>query len=217
MRLPSAEVLDLFAVPGAGAALPGGHDSSVVAGDLVLSPGRDAAVQEWLSPLVARLAVTMDSRPRRHPLDLRLAVPVPARDGSWVVDGWAASRFEPGSVATRDVDVTLAAGRLLHAELAAWAPDRPDALASYGPAGHDLPAQLVHTELFGNVLLDARGAPVVLDVAPAWRPARWAEALCLLDAVAAGAAPPEALAGWTTDPERELLREAEAFRAVSPR
>ncbi len=43
--------------------------------------------------------------------------------------------------------------------------------------------QLVHGDLAGNVLLDATGAPVVIDVAPYWRPVRWAEAVCVLDAV----------------------------------
>ncbi len=215
MRPPSDEVLDLFAVPGA-VPLPGGHDRSVVAGDLVLTPGRDLAVQEWLSPLLARLAVTMDSRPSRRPLDLRIAVPVPARDGAWVVEGWAACRYEPGSVATRDLDVTLAAGRVLHAELASWVPVRPPALAAAEP-GPDRPGQLVHTELFGNVLLDAYGAPVVIDVRPAWAPPAWAEALCVLDAVADGAAPAEVLARFATPAERDVLGRAQELRRLSPR
>jgi hypothetical protein len=171
-------------------------------------------VQEWLSPLLARLAVTMDSRPTRRPLDLRLAVPVPARDGSWVVDGWAAARYEPGTVATTDLDVTLAAGRVLHAELASWVPLRPDGLDVPEDGPPSSPSQLVHADLFGNVLLDGHGAPVVIDVSPAWRPARWAEAVCVLDAVATGAASEAVLAGWSTETERELLRQARAFRAT---
>jgi hypothetical protein len=213
---PSERVLDLFAVPGTVAPPPGGRGRSVVAGDLLLSPDRDPAVQEWLSPLLARLAVTMDSRPRRRPLDLRLAVPVPARDGSWVVEGWTAQRYEPGTVATLDLDVTLAAGRVLHAELASWVPTRPGALAppDEDEPSCDLPSQLVHAELFGNVLIDGFGAPVVVDVAPAWRPARWAEAVCVLDAVAAGVAPRSVLGAWGTDAEQRLLGQADRFRSL---
>lgn len=215
---PSAEVLDLFAVPGPGVPLPGGRGRAVVAGDLVLAPDRHAAVQEWLSPLLARLAVTMDSRPTRRPLDLRIAVPVPARDGSWVVDGWAASRYEPDTVTTRDLDVTLAAGRVLHAELASWVAVRPaglDPVADDAP--YALPSQLVHMALFGNVLIDGHGAPVVVDVSPAWAPARWAEALCVIDAVSGAAAPAAVLSRWSTDIERALLRRAEEHRRLSPR
>ena len=118
-------------------------------------------------------------------------MPVPARDGSWVVDGWGASRYEPGATACRDLDVTLAAGRLLHAQLAVAVPERPPGLdgradrwaepSGWPSARRDLPPagapppsyagraaarrrdlgpdQLVHADLAGNVLLDARGRP----------------------------------------------------------
>ena len=56
MTVPSERVLDLFAVPGATTPL----GSGVVAGDLLLVPGRDPVVHDWLSPLLARLAVTME-------------------------------------------------------------------------------------------------------------------------------------------------------------
>jgi hypothetical protein len=170
---PPAEVLDLFAVPSDVERLPGDRRDRVRAGDLVLTAGRDPEVQAWLSPLLARLAVQLDERPGRRPRDLRIAMPVPARDGSWVVDGWGASRYEPGTVVCADVDVMLAAGRLLHAELDSLVRERPSGLDP-APAAEE-PAQLVHSELSGNVLLDARGAPVVIDVTPAWRPVRWAE------------------------------------------
>lgn len=174
--LPPAEVLDLFAVPGDLARLPGERGPRVRAGDLLLTPGRDPDVQAWLSPLLARLAVRLDERPGRHPRDLRIAMPVPARDGSWVVQGWGASRYEPGTVVCDDLDVTLAAGRLLHAELDSLVRERPPGLAA-DPASPG-PDQLVHAALHGNVLLDARGAPVVVDVTPAWRTVQWAEAAC---------------------------------------
>lgn len=166
---PSARVLDLFAVPDVVVPLDGGR-GRVVAGDLVLSPGRDPEVLAWLNPILARLAVRLDERPGRDPRDLRLAVPVPARDGSWVVDGWAACRYEPGATVCDDPDVLLATAHLLHAELAVAVPTRPPELER----GPDDRAQLVHADLAGSVLLDAAGAPVVLDVEPAWRSARWA-------------------------------------------
>lgn len=196
MTGPSERVLDLFAVPPAVLPLPGSTGPSVVAGDLLLTPRHSSEVEEWLSPLLARLAVTMDTRPGRRAHDLRLAVPVPARDGSWVVEGWAASRYEPGTVATQDLDVTLAAGRVLHAELASWVPSRPPALV-------EGPGQLVHTALFGNVLLDGYGAPVVVDVRPDWLPVGVAEALCVLDS--------------GVEVARPYLAEARAYRALNPR
>lgn len=248
MSGPSEAVLDLFAVPGPALPIAGGQGRSVVAGDLVLSPDRDPDVQEWLSPFLARLAVDMDTRPGRRPRDLRLAVPVPARDGSWVVEGWGASRYEPGAVATGELDVVLAAGRVLHAELAVRIPTPPaavsrrqdrwataervafgeaaapaelaervadlvDALAPLAPLA--LPSQLVHADLAGNVLLDPAGAPVVIDVSPAWRPARWAEAVAVLDSVVRGDAPRSVLSAYAAGAHRQLLLRALVFRLLS--
>lgn len=45
-------------------------------------------------------------------------MPVPARDGSWVVDGWGATRYEPGTTPLTDLAATRAVGAVLHAELA---------------------------------------------------------------------------------------------------
>lgn len=252
MNVP-AHVLDLFAVPDVVAPLPGGQGGSVLAGDLVLSPGRDADVEAWLSPVLARFAYDLDLSASRR--GFRVAMPVPARDGAWVVEGWGASRYEPGTVACRDLAVLLAAGRLLHARLASLVPDRPAAVAArrdrwavaerqaFGEADvddaldplvdrlvvrlsqqldgadpRDLgPDQLVHADLAGNVLLDAAGAAVVIDVAPAWRPQRWAEAVCVLDAVMWHDAPATALLAWTRGVERQAMLRALMFRVLSDR
>lgn len=124
---PTEHVLDLFAVPGATEPVPGGQGRSVRAGDLVLSPDRDADTQASLNPRLARLAVDLDTRANRDHRDLRIAMPVPARDGSWVVDGWGATRYEPGTVALTDLAATRAVGAVLHAELARAVTDWPPA------------------------------------------------------------------------------------------
>lgn len=241
--LPSERVLDLFAVPGAVEPLGGGQGASVHAGDLVLSPGRDAEVATWLNPTLARLAVRLDEQPRRSPRDLRVAMPVPARDGEWVVDGWGASRWEPGTTVCTDLDVVVATARLLHAQLASAVPSRPENLSRRSdrwaaaeraafegsPSGPGLvsrlaalrddtplgPDQLVHADLTGNVLLDAAGAPVVIDVAPAWRPIRWAEAVCVLDAVLWWDAPAARMSEWTSGADRQAMLRAALFRLLS--
>jgi uncharacterized protein (TIGR02569 family) len=248
---PPPEVLDLFAVPDVVEPLPGGTSTSFRAGDLVLSPGRDPLVAEWLNPILARLSVRLDEDPQRRRRDLRVALPVPARDGSWVVDGWGATRHEPGTTTCRDLDVTLAAGRVLHARLASTVPVRPPGLARrtdrwahaerlvFGPA-YDLlaaatgtpaasvvraaerllddrdlgPDQLVHADLAGNVLLDGHGAPVVIDVAPAWRPLRWAEAIAVLDSVLWHGADPSVLEAWSRGARQQAMLRAIAWRAL---
>jgi uncharacterized protein (TIGR02569 family) len=247
-------VLDLFAVPDDVRPLPGGQGGSVVAGDLVLSPGRDATTQDWLSPVLARLAVALDTE---TPRSVRIAMPIPSRDGSWVVEGWAASRYEPDTTACTDLDVLVATGRVLHARLAVAVPERPagldartdrwaradrlvrgggaglrDAVAPYGSdladqwvgeladapeEGATAPeqAQLVHGDLAGNVLLDATGTPVVIDLAPYWWPPSWAEAVCVLDAVLWHGADPATLEQWQDPGRRPLLLRAALFRLLS--
>jgi uncharacterized protein (TIGR02569 family) len=244
VQLP-AKVLDLFAVPGDIRPLRGGQGGSVVAGDLVLSPGRDAETGAWLNPVLARLAVDLDTRDSRR--SLRIAMPIPTRDGRWVVDGWGASRFEPDTRHCADLDVLLATGRLLHAELRRAVTSRPptgdnrwtraeraafDATNAPGiPLEHgqglvdelterlddtDLgPDQLVHGDLAGNVLLDAGGTPVVIDVAPYWRPALWAEAVCVLDAVLWHGADPAAMAAWSRGRAHQAMLRAALFRLRS--
>ncbi|WP_235530724.1 aminoglycoside phosphotransferase [Phycicoccus sp. Root563] len=275
-----ARVLDLFAVPDDVRPLPGGQGRSVVAGDLVLSPGRDGVTQDWLSPVLARQAVALDlelagatgatgapgvaaaARPgglvarAARGGAVRIAMPIPARDGSWVVDGWAASRYEPDTTACTDLDVLVATGRVLHARLAVAVTERPaglgdrddrwavadrlvwgpvqaldTAVAAYGSAVADRwvaelcgdeqgglgpgPDQLVHGDLAGNVLLDGHGTPVVIDLAPYWRPALWAEAVCVLDAVVWHGADPSALEGWRHGARRQAVLRAALFRVLS--
>jgi len=123
---PPDHVLDLFVADGVLERLPGGRGTSWRAGDLVLSPGHDAS-GSWLAPIQARLAVRLDGRVPRL---LRLALPVPARDGDLVVDGWAATRFEPGTTPCRDLPTLRAAAHLLHAHLATSVPERPEGLGA---------------------------------------------------------------------------------------
>ena len=247
--LPSEHVLDLFAVPDGLRALPGGQGESVLAGDLVLSPGRDPLIADELSPRLARLAVQLDTGARRR--GVRIAMPIPARDGAWVVDGWSASRYEQGSRATRDADVVRATGSLLHAEFARAVSDWP--LASRPPRhrwdraeriafgdgppdltghtdeqtglAHELLTrrgdaalgtnQLVHGDLAGNVLLDAADVPVVIDVAPYWRPVLWADAVCVLDLVMWSGADPRLMVDWTGGARLQAMLRAALFRVLA--
>lgn len=249
--MPPDHVLDLFAADGLVEQLDGGQGTSVRAGDLVLSPGRDATELGWLAAIQARLAVRLDEQ---APRSIRLALPVPARDGRLVVDGWAATRFEPGTTPCHDLATLRATAHLLHARLAGAVPVRPDGLdartdqwavaerQAYDadaavraartrsePGRRDLVAalaaelddtslgrdQLVHSDLAGNVLLDAAGTPFVIDLSPAWRSPLWAEAICVLDAVLWLGAPASSLDDWRPGVHRQAMLRAALFRILS--
>lgn len=123
---PPDRVLDLFAAEGVLEPLPGGQGTTWRAGDLALSPGHGPE-RDWIAPVQARLAVRLDEE---SPRSLRLALPVPARDGNLSVDGWAATRFEPGTTPCRDLPTLRATAHLLHAHLASAVPERPAGLGT---------------------------------------------------------------------------------------
>lgn len=243
---PSAAVFDLYAVPEDSVPLGGGQGQSVLAGDLVLSPGRSERTANWLNPIIAPLSAELD---HERPRSIRLAMPIPTRDLKWVANGWGATRFEPGTRPCTDLDVLLATGRLLHARLAAkvataplginrrddrWATAERIAFGESQPSGIPTavgalvsrlmaeldttslgPDQLVHGDLAGNVLLDATGIPFVIDVSPYWRPALWAEAVCVLDAVTWMGADPAVLGEWPGGARRQAMLRAALFRILS--
>jgi uncharacterized protein (TIGR02569 family) len=205
-QLVPAHVLAAFGVADdAVESLEGGQGSSVRVGDLVLKPYADDAETTWFADLAART-----SGP-----GFRLPAPVPALDGRWTVDGWAAVEHVPGEAepAGRWPEV-VAAGRAFHAAVVdepmpAHLPDRThrwavadrvawgeQPAAAIGPRTApllaeleglrrpvDLRPQLVHGDLSGNVLLAPGLDPAIIDLSPYWRPAAYADAVIVVDAL----------------------------------
>jgi uncharacterized protein (TIGR02569 family) len=111
-------------------ALAGGRGGSWRVGRLVLKHvGADPVTAEelrWLGTAVASPPSAPAAAPGPAsggatagvPDAVRVAAPVPATDGSWVVGGWAATPFLEGSPAGPRWTDVLAAGRALHL---AWA------------------------------------------------------------------------------------------------
>jgi uncharacterized protein (TIGR02569 family) len=101
-------VLDAFGVTGAVDLLPGGEGQSVRVGSVVLKPAEAGDETTWVAELLTRL----------DEAGFRLARPVRARDGRWVVAGWCASRLVPGETGPAGRwPPLLAAARAFHAEL----------------------------------------------------------------------------------------------------
>ena len=185
-------------------------------GEVLVRPVPDNAVAAWSAGVLDGL----------HIDGLRLARPVRSSDGRWVVAGWAASRFVPGTLEPRYDAVIESANRLHQATAALPRPrvldDRDDLLtrsaaAAWGEARLDLdPAtggtlyaelavrrtsvrlapQVVHAELFGAVLFDD-DVPALIDLVPAWRPPSWAAAVVVVDALAWGGADDALPHRWT--------------------
>jgi uncharacterized protein (TIGR02569 family) len=185
----------------------------------------DADALAWQAEVLGSLA----------PDGFRVAAPLRARDGALVVDGWTAWPRLEGRHEPRWADI-VAVGERFHRALAGvarpavldarndpWA--RADRSAWDDDAGHaepevarllaarrpvDAPDQLIHGDLSGNVLFDDDLPPAVIDFSPYWRPAAYASAIVVADAVAWYGAGPALLA--TVD--RQLLIRAVLFRLL---
>ena len=79
----------------------------------------------------------------------------------------------------------------------------------------DLPEQFVHGDLLHNVLFHDTLPPAVIDVSPCWRPARYAEAIVVADAIGWDGAPAEAIDTLADDEGLQLLVRATLFRLAS--
>ncbi len=177
---------------------------------------------------------------------IRVARPIRASDGRWVVGGWSAQRFVSGRPAARYDDI-VDASFALHEALAGVAAPRflaerqdiyrwADRLAwgeideeaqrlgdghgarlfeaiAAGRAPVDLPSQVVHGDLFGNVLFAGSAPPAVIDFTPYWRPVNYAAAVIVVDAVSWGGAPIELVQRWEHLQQwGQVLRRALLFR-----
>ena len=111
---PPPGVLDAFALGGPAERLAGGQGTSWRVGEFVLKPGVDPQYQEWLGTAVAGIA----QRGFRLPTVRR------TQHREWVVQGWGAQSFLPGSTVhegVTDWGSIIGASRALHAETSALA------------------------------------------------------------------------------------------------
>ena len=80
----------------------------------------------------------------------------------------------------------------------------------------DLPSQLIHGDLLGNVLFASGRPPAIIDWAPYWRPADYAAAIAVADAACWHGYPLERLrADGGTVEWRQLLLRALVFRIAT--
>ncbi len=213
--------------------LPGGEGRAWRIGDLVLKPCDDPAEWTWLAAVL----------PSIEQVGFRLALPVAARDGSLVIDGWCAQPIVAGRHAERWAEV-IAVGERFHEAIAdvsrpafldartnpwsvgdrvAWQEQDPpvahpllDRLlaARTDLAGH---AQVIHGDLTENVLFDDRLPPAIIDVTPYFRPRGFASAVVAGDAVRwRDADPGPLLAATAHDPVfPQLFVRAVIYRLVT--
>ena len=231
---PPPQVLTAFGALEPSVRLPGGQGQTYRSGDLIFKPAPDP-------PEIAWQASVHDQIPQ---IGFRIARPLPARDGAWIVHGWWAQQRLDGEPAPGRWAEIIAAARAFHAatrrlarpaflaaktdrwaiaDRAAWqeaplvsSPQSQAALSRLTALLRpiDLPNQLIHGDLAGNVLFADPAPPAVIDLAPYWRPAAFALAVIAVDALVWGGAPPAILTPLDPDPQIPQLLVRAALRRV---
>lgn len=189
--------------------------------DVALRPASSPAEASWVAQTLGDLDVP----------DLRIAQPIRSSDGRYVVGGWVGFRFIDGRAEPRYDEVVAASMRLhkatadLHrprflnlrtdvfaqADRAAWnevqAPLDPDLggklFDKFAPSREKIQAkpQVVHGDLFGNVLFAGDASPGIIDFSAFYRPAEWAAAVVVVDAMAWGGADDAIAQRWSHLPD----------------
>jgi uncharacterized protein (TIGR02569 family) len=199
-----------------------------VADHLVLKQVDDEAEATWCAETLAQL----------QPQGVRIARPVPSAAGAWVIDGWTASERVGGRNAPRWRDV-IDAGRAFHhatagvprpemldarthrwarADRLAWgedeSPDEPPLVSALLQRVRplDLPSQIVHGDLGGNILFASGLDPAVIDFSPYWRPPGYALAVVVVDAVVWSRTGVDLIDALDAEDRAQLLARATLFR-----
>jgi uncharacterized protein (TIGR02569 family) len=228
--VPPASVLTAWGVANP-QPLAGGQGEAFRCGPFVLKPVDDPAQAAWLAEVLDALDV-------RDPL--RVVRPARSLDGRWIVDGWAAWHWMAGENRSCGWDDVLELSERFHravssvgwsaamvtsnhwgvADRVAWGEAEGELPAAVRPLlarrrPVDLSSQLIHGDLGGNVLFHDSLPPAVIDVSPYWRPAGYAAAIVVADAVAWGGAGDDLVERLLREQGDQLLLRAVLFRVAT--
>ena len=200
---PPVEVQRGFGRVGPAERYASGRGSTFRIGDAVFKPVTDRFEAEWIGGV-------LESLPEHN---VRVGRPIRATDGAWVVDGWTAWQWVEGRATKDRWDQVGAAGNQFHRSLRGiskprflearehqWAiGDRmafgeqdgvvPSSLGEQVASlraclvRNQLPSQVVHGDLTGNVLLAGDLPPAIIDFSPYYRPVGYATAVIVVDAI----------------------------------
>lgn len=201
--IPPITVQEAFRCQEEPVPLSGGQGEAFRCGPIVLKPCHDAEEAGWIAQVCREVRQS----------GFRLPQPVEAIDGAWVVEGWQAWTFVDGGHRRDCWDSVIKTCRAFHAALRsvakpafldtrntpfaradriAWGEESATFHPRLAPLVQrlqalmqpvDLPGQVIHGDITENVLFEPGRAPAVIDFSPYWRPAAYAQAIVVVDAL----------------------------------
>jgi uncharacterized protein (TIGR02569 family) len=231
---PSEGVLEAFGLGDALLRRHGGQGRAWLVDGVVLKPCEEPEEWRWLA----------EHLPHARTEGFRLARAIPAADGRWVVEGWCAQTAVAGDhpKTPRWPGVLSVCRRFHHAvrhlprpaSLDArdnpWSAGDRAAWEEAVPPAHPLidrlvevrrdvtqPPQLVPGDMTENVLFAPGRDPAVIDISPYWRPAGFASAIVVADALCWRDADPDQLLRAVADVAKfpQLLVRALIYRMTT--
>lgn len=200
---PSKEILEAFGICEIPIRLPGGQGTSFKAGDIVLKPVENEEETNCLAELTSNITEK----------GFRIARPIRAKNGKWVFKDWKANKFVKGKEIKNKWGDKLSVCRKFHESLIGipkptfldkmnnpWAiADKMvwgEILMKYGqklaPSMHRLEKlikpinpvnQIIHGDMTGNILFYPFISPAIIDLSLYWHPAKYAEAIIVVDSI----------------------------------
>ncbi|WP_427893321.1 TIGR02569 family protein [Kribbella sp. GL6] len=235
MEGPEEQVLAAFGVSEPAVRMQGGQGQTWRSGDVVLK--RADGESAWRGDV---LSVLPESDAFRVPR------PVKAQDGEWVAFGWEANELLVGATDVRRQDEVLVAAAAFHEAVAevprpgfidtrsdpwcdgdrvAWREQEMRGSSAYGELVGplvaawrpvELPSQVVHGDLPGNVMFADGLPPAIIDWPVYWRPTAWASAVAVADALCWYGAEPALAARWAHLPDwGQMLIRALIYRMTT--
>ena len=200
---PPIEVQRRFGRVGPAARYASGEGTAFRIADAVFKPVTNRLEAEWIGGVLQNLRED----------EVRVGRPIRATGDEFVVDGWTAWQWVEGSATTHRWDQVVTVGDRFHRSLRnvakpsfldarkhQWAiGDRmafgeqecvvPSAIGEQVAslraviAQNQLPSQVIHGDLTGNVLLAEDLPPAIIDFSPYFRPVGYATAVIVVDAI----------------------------------
>jgi uncharacterized protein (TIGR02569 family) len=203
IQKPHDYVLKAFNLNGALEWLPGGQGTTWRIGTGIVKPIEEPKEALYVADIMNEII----------PTDFRVARPIKANTNSWIYEGWVAYQYIEGEHKKELLDEKIATCRAFHEALAnfpkphlleerkhlyaiadrmAWQEQPLKASEKAKPLVEDLQklihpikvkTQLIHGDITGNILFADNLKPAVIDLSPYWRPADYALAVLLVDAI----------------------------------